>query len=228
MNKSKIYLQDFDKLIDIAKKTEYDWDIACQNKTYHLHNLAFYLKNTEINKSQTLFDMINDICKYHLSWIMDLIPYTNDDLPKEWIEFENTRNLLPSTFLQDSPNFQIINLNALKLNIWGLYENYEISFNLGDDGTDEMQESLEILATLISLRDKLLYDGLLTSLQTIAHLKIQEHLYDDPIYLYLDLQWAYTILRTCSELDSHDSKLDWLIDHLYTEHIGKLTPTLIS
>jgi hypothetical protein len=155
-------LAKLESTIELAAHTKYDWKKACEEGTTYLHNTISALQREPFTKELTLYDLLN---KAYQSELKNGDVLNGNDL-SEWPEFESIYNkfraaidALPSSLPKTRKEFEKlwslhkINLEDLTISIHSFYEetNGECSFDLGDDGSDECEQSLESIRYLLSI-----------------------------------------------------------------------------
>lgn len=125
-------------------KTE-TWAEALANGNSYLHNIKSCLDRQTLSY-ESPSQILDRMYKYCLSEVRSLNP-DEDYIP--FNEFKEVIDKLPES-LNQMIHLTPKEIEKFGFSLWEAFEECEIGFDLGDDGTDEMEQTIELLGIIIS------------------------------------------------------------------------------
>ena len=123
------------------------WGQSLCNGNSYLHNIKSCLDRQPL-QPQSPLDKLEKMYKYCLLEIRTLQP-EGHYIP--FIEFKKVIDKLPES-LQPGI-FETLSYEEIEkfgFSLWEAFDEYEIGFGLGDDGTDEMEQTIQLLGIIVT------------------------------------------------------------------------------
>ena len=224
-NKARKALIQLEKLIAKAKITKYDWDEARKNKTYKLHDCISSLERYPIDPDHTPRKYLEEMYKDALKNVKSIDDDGHGDDVPELDELYQLINQLPPELPKELvPTNQILNLNPLQAGLWKFFDDHEITFGLGDDGTDEAEQDMEKIAYLLDICQDPLKSAQLSFFQnpmhTLEDILIRNELLDEcPIFLHMSINDAMMFLKHYITDNPYSEASAYFIDYIIKNNI---------
>ncbi len=135
------------RAIELALELPKDetWAEALANGNSYLHNIKSCLDRQTLSY-ESPSQILDRMYKYCLSEVRSLEP-DEDYIP--FNEFKEVIDKLPDS-LKEMIYLTPKEIEKFGFSLWAAYEENEIGFDLGDDGTDEMEQTIELLGIIVS------------------------------------------------------------------------------
>jgi hypothetical protein len=169
--------------------SEWDWEKVTKKKLWNLANATRGFERTGFK--QTLKEVIEENYKDEVSYFKNWVPdmeglNDNSEAMAAWEELKEAIDLVPETL--DIFDMEAINkldvdaLEPLRKGLWRFFEDWDVSLGLGDDGTDEMEQSMDYPVVLIGVIQKNFQWNPENLVYNIADWEIRNHILSDYDY----------------------------------------------
>jgi len=211
-----------------------DWGAAHKEGNFHLMSIKSRLQNNH-TPTPSVLSIFREAYSYELHYCGDLEETYGEpdaDLAKAKQILSTLPNELPDNYegcvtLKE----QFPDISALPLSLWSYFdgdkEELGIEFDLGDDGTDEMEQSLENLHAILSYfiyspehELKEFFESELKQLKVLAKWAIRYELleeYQTAPRIILSLNDVQCILPAIGDYAAHEDCLNWYLDFIVSD-----------
>jgi len=211
------------------------WDEAIKQGLCWRNNIQYGLERAPLQRFDHLWEILNEYYRDALRSIQDL-EWDEEKEDQQLIDLRETIAILPENlpFLPEQVK-TTENYEPLLISLWGYIESDDPTqvetFDLGDDGTDEMEQDLELVYHLLHEYQKAVQcdrHSLFTDpIYSIERWIILEELLnesDQPCLGRLSLNHSYNVLLHYVERESwYSESTKWLADFILHEHDIPLT-----